>query len=107
MRQFRYDYEQIQRNDIEVNQIDIELPTANDVSSGSRTRKDLEPRIEHKTEPSPIPVSDRDLAGHRSFHSKIQFEKQTQLPPIFRSSPKTGDLNENCEVMKKVHYEFL
>ena len=83
MGQFQHDYENIQRNDIEINQIDIELPPKPKHSqevpgSNSKLIKEPEPRLNKQTKDIQIPVSD----------------------------VKSGDLNDNCEVMKKVYNEF-
>tara|TARA_B110000285_G_scaffold58858_1_gene67413 strand:+ start:106 stop:309 length:204 start_codon:yes stop_codon:yes gene_type:complete len=67
----------------------------------------LEPRIEKQSKDFQIPVSDGDLLGFPSVSSRIQEEKsETQHSKIFGSSQISGDLNENCEVMKRVHKEF-
>jgi hypothetical protein len=60
-----YDYEQIQRNDIEINQIDIELPPLSSIepNSTSRLRKSALPRLEKMSKDYVIPVSDHDLIG--------------------------------------------
>ena len=65
--QYMYDYEQIQRNDIEINQIDIELPPLSSIepNSNTRLRKSLEPRLEKLSKDYEIPVSDNDLIGGR------------------------------------------